>query len=290
MTGASPSAGAAERQLQALLGQLASHSDVHSSILAVESGDGAFRWTGAAGAASPDMSPMREDTPYHIASIDKLLTATAILKLHESGVLDIQDSAAAYLPADLVDGLHRWEGIDRTGEITIRHLLGHTSGLADCFEDRPKGGHSLMERLFREGDMAWSVEDLAHRVRTELVPHFAPQPLDAGRQKVRYSDTNYQLLIAILEAVTGQPLHRVYDELLFRPLELRHTWLPGRSAPLEQTSPPAALWLEDRPLDLPQAIRSFPSVYSTASDQMKFLRALVRGEVFADPSTLALMQ
>jgi D-alanyl-D-alanine carboxypeptidase len=278
------------QELQRLLDGLGARDDVYSAVVAVESDTGSFRWIGTVGHADSGGTPMRADTPFHIASIDKLFTAAVVMRLHERGRLGLDDPIATHLPASLIGGLHRLGGVDHTESITVRHLLGHTSGLADCFEDRPKGGRSLMERLFAEGDMAWSIDDLTRLVRDELTPHFPPQPLQAQRQKVRYSDTNYQLLIALSETVTGEPLHRAYEELIFRPLDLRHTWLAGFSAPLDATSAPATLWFEDRPLALPLAIRSFPSVYSTAGDTLKFIRGLTGGELFEDPGTFERMQ
>jgi CubicO group peptidase (beta-lactamase class C family) len=283
-------AGLVNQRLRATLHRLVARQDVQHAILAVQSGDGAFRWIGAAGEADANGSPLRRDTPFHIASIDKLYTATVIMKLHERRRIDLNASIASYLPQSLIGGLHRMGGVDYTNHITVRNLLGHTSGLADCFEDRPRGGRSLMERLLQEGDTEWNIEDLGRRVRDELPPHFPPQASDSAQQRVRYSDTNYQLLIAIIEAVTEEPIHQVYEDMLFHRLKLRHTWLFGRSAPYGATAAPATIWFADRPLHLPLALRSFPSVYSTVDDQLKFLLALVRGELFNDTATLALMQ
>jgi CubicO group peptidase (beta-lactamase class C family) len=276
--------------MQGLLQHLISKKNVKHAIVAVQSNEGRFRWFGAAGDANPDGTPMRVDTPFHIASVDKLLTASVVMMLHERGRVDLDESIAAYLPQTLIGGIHRLGGIDHTETITVRHLLGHTSGLADCLEDRPRGGKSLMERLFHEGDRAWTIDDLLHIVRDQLTPHFPPQPMDLKRQKVRYSDTNYQLLIAIIESLTTQPLHQVFEELLFRPLDLRCTYLFGYSEPPGHKPDPATIWFEDQPLNLPLALRAFPSVYSTAEDCLTFLRALVRGEIFDQPVTLALMQ
>lgn len=278
------------QRLRATLHRLVTRRDVQHAILAVQSGDGLFRWVGAAGEADANGSPMRRDIPFHIASIDKLYTAAVIMQLYERRRVDLNASIASYLPQSLIGGLHRIGGVDYTNHITVRNLLGHTSGLADCYEDRPRGGRSLMERLFQEGDMEWNIEDLMRRVRDELSPHFHPQACDSARQRVRYSDTNYQLLIAIIEAVTEEPIHQVYEDMLFHPLELRHTWLFGLSAPPDATATPATIWFEDRPMDLPLALRSFPSIYSTVDDQLKFLLALVRGKLFNDTATLALMR
>ena len=281
---------AAAAGLEKLLLKLTARKHIRHAISAVETTDGAFRWSGAAGQADAHGAPITATTPFHIASIDKLLVATVVMKLHESGRIGLDDPITAHLPRTLIGGLHCMDGVDRTAAITVRHLLGHTSGLADCFEDRPKGGRSLMERLFTEGDMAWGINHLTLLVRRELRPHFPPQPMDAKRQKVRYSDTNYQLLIALIEVAVRQPLHQVLEEMLFRPLNLQHSYLFGRSRPAADTPEPAPLYLHGEPLQLPLALRSFASVYSTSGDLLGFLRALISGAIFADPATTQLMQ
>jgi CubicO group peptidase (beta-lactamase class C family) len=278
------------QRFEELLRHLTSQKDVHHAIMAVTSGDGSFQWTGAAGEANPDATAMRIDTPFFIASIDKLYTASIIMKLHENGSIGLDEPIRTYLPDKLIGGLHQLGGVDHTGSISVRHLLSHTSGLADWLEDIPKGDRSLAERLLKEGDMSMSLEAIACHVRDRLTPHFPPQPHGANRQKARYSDTNFILLIAIIEAVTGTPLHEVYEEMLCRPLDLRHTYLYGRSTPLERTADPAALWVSGRPLEIPLMVCSTYGVYSAAEDTLKFLRSLIHGEVFDHPTTPALMQ
>jgi CubicO group peptidase (beta-lactamase class C family) len=126
------------------------------------------------------------------------------MMLHEGGKLNIEDPIAAYLPDAITRGLHRLGGVDYSEKITIRHLLSHSSGLPDWLEDSPKNGVSLIERMLTEGDMTFMLEDAVSHVRDQLTPHFPPQDLAARRQKVRYSDTNFVLLVAIIEAVTGR--------------------------------------------------------------------------------------
>lgn len=278
------------QRLQNLLGRLVARKGIQHAIVAVETGDRSFRWTGTAGEANPGGEPMRADTPFFVASVTKLYIASVILKLHERGRLGLDEPIATYLPQTLIRGLHQLRGVDYTHTITVRHLLGHTSGLADCLEDRPRGGHSMMERLLHEGDMSWSIAELAGIVRDELTPHFPPQPADAPQQRARYSDTNYQFLIAIIEVVTAQPFHEVLEEMFFEPLNLRRTYLPGRSQPPEPTPQQATLWLDDQPLSVPLAMRSSGDLCSTADDTLVFLRALISGELFDDPATLPLMQ
>jgi CubicO group peptidase (beta-lactamase class C family) len=111
---------------------------IRHGLLGVARTDGTFRWTGAAGVAREDGAAVTPVTPYPIASITKLYTATAVLLLHERGRLALTDRMVDHLPAPLVDRLHVVDGMDRTGEITVRHLLAQTSGLPDFYEAAPE--------------------------------------------------------------------------------------------------------------------------------------------------------
>jgi D-alanyl-D-alanine carboxypeptidase len=281
-------ADALNRRLELLLRRSVAWGGGTHALLAIERGDGSLRWVGAAGMAGPTGALMRPDTPFFIASITKLYIAATIMALHERGMVALAAPVGAYLPVMYASGLHRLHGTDYTETITIRHLLGHTSGLPDYIEDRPPGGRSLVERLVAEGDRSWGLDEVVETVR-RLRPYFPPQDLERPRVRVRYSDTNYRLLIAIIETVTGRPLNEVYADLLFRPLNLRHTWVPG-AAPLDASAEPATLSVGNQPLHLPKAMRAFGDLFSTAGDLHLFLRALMRGDVFDDPRTLGLMQ
>jgi D-alanyl-D-alanine carboxypeptidase len=277
-------------RLQELLQRVVSRAPIKQAVIGVGTSDRSFTWTGATGEPTRDGSPMRSDTPFFLASIDKLWNATIAMKLSERGQLDLDARICTYLPPALTQGIHRLGGVDSSEQITVRHLLGHTSGLADWLEDRPKGGRSLIDRVLSAGDLALSLEDVTATVRDELKPHFQPQDLSANRPKVRYSDTNYMLLIAVIEAVTGRPLHQVHDQLLVGPMSLRHTYFAGRSRPLDPTPEPPVLRVDGRPLHVPLLLRSVWGIYSTAEDTLAFLRGFVRGEVFQNPATLSSMQ
>ncbi len=277
-------------RLQGVLQALVSRKGIRHAIMAIMSGDGSYRWIGTVGDANPDGAPMKADTPFFLASIDKLYTATVILKLYEQGMIDLDESISSYLSATLIGGLHRLNGIDYTSHITIRHLLSHTSGLADWLEDRPHGGQSVADLVIRQGDRSMSLDETLYIVRDRLRPHFPPQPLDTRKPHVRYSDTNFGLLNALIERVTAQPLHQVYRNWLFIPLGLRHTWLIGRSEPLDPSPKPATLWVKRKPLEIPHLMRSVWGMNSTAADSVTFLRALLHGTAFDDRDTAALMQ
>jgi D-alanyl-D-alanine carboxypeptidase len=275
--------------LDRLFQDVAARKPIRHAVMAVETGDRSFQWARAVGEADDSGRPMLPGTPFFIASIDKLLNATIAVALAGRGVLDLDAPLSTYLPDDVTRGLHRWKGTDVTARITVRHLLAHASGLPDWLEDRPRRGRSVVDRVVRDGDAAFDLPEIA-AVARGLRPHFAPQDMAAGRQTIRYSDTNFILLAAIIELVTGQTLPALHDRLLYRPLGMRHTWFAGQSTPLEPTLVPSVLQLDGLSLPIPQLMRSFQGIYSTAADLITFMRGLVRGEVFQDVAPLATMQ
>lgn len=254
----------------------------------IQRGDGTVLFSGAAGVADASGRPMTTDVPWFIASIDKTMTATVVMQLHEEGLLSIDDKLVDHLPQDVVQGIHTLKGADHVPSITLRHLLGHGSGLADWLEDKPKGGKALVEELKSSGDRELPLHDAMDRVR-RMTPHFAPRPIGQGGQRIRYCSTNYMLLNAIIEARTGKPLHDAFRERLFAPLGMRHTWLSGWHDPLEPTPPPGDLWFGPGPLPIPKLIKSIHSMYSTGPDLIRFMRGIVQGKAFRRPDTYALM-
>jgi D-alanyl-D-alanine carboxypeptidase len=276
---------AAGERLQVLVDRLVSKRRVAHAIVGAAADDGTGRWIVAAGDARPG-EPMRADTPFFIASVTKRFIATLVLQAHERDELGLDDPITAHLPAELTDGLHVRKGIDRTPEITVHHLLTHTSGLADYFDKPKTGAASLYTQLVEGTDRSWTLDDVVRWVRADHRPHFTPQDLTARRQRARYSDTGFQLLIAIVEAAAGRSFADLLHERIFEPVGMDHSWLPGRSKPLAGTPEPALIHAGSRPLDLPHMVESSNDLISTAGDLLRFQQALLRGELFDEPATV----
>lgn len=272
-------------KLQSLLHSLASQRPLRHALMAIESGDGAFRWHAAAGESGPEGAPVQPDAPFFIASIDKLFTAVLVMQLAERGRVSLDAPVADYLAPELTRGLHCYRGVDYSGHITLRHLLGHTSGLADWLEQRPRDGPSLIEHILAEGDAPYALADVVARVRDRLSPHFPPQDPTARRQRIRYSDTNYVLLAAVIEAVERMPLHEVHQARILRPLAMRSTYFAGRSGPIAPTD----LNCEGRALHIPRVLQSIGGIYSSTRDLLAFMRGFVRGALFENPRTRSRM-
>lgn len=247
--------------------------------------DGSWEWVDATGSAGPAGEPMRAETPWMIASVTKLFIATVVLRLHERGQVRLDAPLADVLPDEFRQGVHRHGGVDHTGELTLVHLLGHLSGLPDYLDQKPRGGRSWMDEIVAGPDRRWSSEDAVRHARERLATHFPPSDPAATRARIRYSDTNFQLLVVAAQHVTGRSIDELFAELVFEPAGLGHTWLPGRSAPTGVA--PATAWLGDRPFDdRPEAMASFGDLYCTTSDLLRFGRHLLSGELFDEPATL----
>ncbi|GAA2654378.1 serine hydrolase domain-containing protein [Nonomuraea recticatena] len=275
-----------DARLTGLLESLVAQRGVHHANLALTSGDGKQRWAAASGPA--DGHPSRPDTPFFIASVTKRFIITLVLQAHERGELDLAAPINRYLPAELIAGLHVFRGIDRTSAITVRHLASHTSGLPDYFEKRGEGP-SLYERLAAGQDLAWTFEDAMRITREQQRPHFEPQDLTAARQKARYSDTGFQLLIRIVETVTDRSFAELLTERILGPLGLTHTWLPGHRPPDPAIAAPSPLYAKQRRVELTSMIESCNDLFSTTGDLLAFQRALLDGELFRDARSLALL-
>nr|CBH37465.1 conserved hypothetical protein, beta-lactamase family [uncultured archaeon] len=260
---------------------------VRNCVLAVTKGDGSYSWAGAAGIATQDgQVPMTKDTPIYIASITKLYTATAIMKLYEEGALSLDDPISKYLPTDLIRGIHVYKEKDYSNEITIKQLLSHTSGIADYYTEKSKDGKNLFELFLEEPEMSWTVDETIARARDDLEPHFPPGT-DAF-----YSDTNFQLLGKIVENVTHKPLHIVYKEFFFRPLNLNHTWLVGTSeSKITSFNDPADIFYKGNIITEIRKNGAYwadGGIVSTAEEMIIFLKALNEGKIISR-DTLELM-
>jgi len=278
-----------ERKLEQLLEELMKKKCIKQAILGVESGDGSLNWIGARGVANAEGEKMTPETPFWIASVTKLFIASTILRLQENGKLSLEDKIGTYLPADLIEGIHKTdEEKDHSKEITIQQLLGHFSGLPDYIETKKKGDKSLFEEILEEGDKEWGINEVLQRVRDYNKPLFPPQEINKKGKKARYSDTNYQLLIAIIESVMKKPLAEVFREMIFKPLGLEKTFSPDLKTFAGENSI-GGVWYKDQQLKIPRAMASFQDLFSTAEELLIFMKALVKGEIFVRRETLNLM-
>ena len=286
-----PAEGQHERvvsRLEGLLDRLVGRRDVRHVLLAVETGDRSFGWSGARGIADPDGRRLEVDDLVPLASVTKLYTSALVHGLVEDGRIELDAPLTGYLP-DLA-GLHRIDGTDHTDRITVRHLLSHTSGLPDYYLDVPADGVSFHEQLLRDGDRSFTLAEVVEVVRS-LEPHFPPRDLaGGGKTTARYADTNFQLLGGIVAEVTGASFEDALQERLLAPAGLGRTFPRGR---VPQGEPVAGIWAGDDHLDVAASLASLGpdgGLVATAGDVLAFARALFSGQLFDREETLGRMQ
>lgn len=269
-----------QAQLQAFVEKQMGQGHIHNAIIGIQSRDGRTNAVAAAGFAdSAKAIPMQADTPYFIASVTKMYTATVIMKLVERGQLDLDETAYNYLPHEMLDGIHFYKGQDYSARIKVYHLLNQTSGLADYFEGKPRGSHSVMQDLQAGGDFAVNLDKITDIVR-QIPSSFEPGAKNGTR--AHYSDTNYQLLGAIIESITGQTVAQNFQQFIFEPLGLQHTYVYDLNHRRDDGQP-ATIYFKKRALNLPLFMSTTPAdggIVSTAAESLAFLRTFFEGRLF----------
>ncbi len=257
------------------------HPQSPSASLLVETPT--FLWKGASGLADPESkASMHADDSIYVASVAKTMTATVALRLVEEGLLDLDSTLPAHLPAKLLDGLHTFEGQSYAKQISVRHLLGHTSGLADSF-----GSPGFMDLIAANPNRIWKPEDSVKFIKEHCAPLFPPG------EGFRYSDVNYNLVGLIVEAATGASLDDAYRRYIYEPLKMLSTYRRFVEAPrLQASSQVAHVFHGDIDFTEWRALTADwggGGLNSTPEDLNRFLRALSRDAVFQEPSTRNMM-
>jgi D-alanyl-D-alanine carboxypeptidase len=143
--------------------------------------------------------PMPVDALMLAGSTGKTLFAAVALQLLDEGRLDLDARVASYI------GDRPWlAGLPNASEMTVRHLMTHTSGLVR-YETTP----AFTSALVRSPDREWAPHEQLGFLAGTTPPFAAGKGWD-------YSDSNYILLGVVLERITGRPL---YDEIRRRFLE-----------------------------------------------------------------------
>jgi uncharacterized protein YbbC (DUF1343 family)/CubicO group peptidase (beta-lactamase class C family) len=163
-------------------------------VLWIERGKQTYHRAYGKRALVPTEEAMTEDTVFDAASLTKVTATTpSVWLLIERGKIGLDDPVTKYLP--------EFHGGWRD-EVTIRHLLTHTSGLRPDLD--------LTEK--------WSGYDTAMRLA------FAEMPLNRPGYVFRYSDINFELLGEIVRRVSGVPLDEFAQREVFRPLGMKDTF------------------------------------------------------------------
>ena len=157
-------------------------------------------------ALEPQALPLHPDTVYDTASLTKVVvTAPVLMRLVEGGALDLRRPVREIVP-----------GFGGGDDITVRHLLTHTSGLPAGLPLEP----------------CWSGHEAAVELACRSVPTHPPDGV------FRYSDVNFILLGDIAQRLTGRGLDLLAQDWILGPLRMRDSGFgPLRRLPLQRLAP-----------------------------------------------------
>ncbi|MCB0998571.1 MAG: beta-lactamase family protein [Acidimicrobiales bacterium] len=226
-------------------------------IAAVSGADGATVRACSGIARADDAFPLTVDTPFHVASVGKMLTATLVHQLVDDGLVGPRGLDAT-LPElaelGLVDPVLAAGVHPQADSITLRHLLSHTSGMKDMQVDDADGtaeqhggpapgsiqasyGASVVRASRGTGDGAfarrrWTAWDPsapddpeAGHLNLFLASGTAAAPAGAPGERFHYSDTAFALLGTIVEAARGTSYADAQRTRILDPLGMSHTYL-----------------------------------------------------------------
>ena len=254
-----------EKSFQAVLDKTVDNKKVFGTSFAIKKDSST--WQGSSG-------NMNIDQPYFIASTTKLFTTAIILKLRAEGKLSLDDKISKYIDKSILSGLHIYKGKEYSQDLTIKHLLSHTSGLPDYFQGKGANGKSLENEITEGNDQFWTFEQAIERTK-KMASLFAP----GTKGKANYSDANFQLLGKIIETITHKSYSENCQEIIIKPLGLPKTYLYQDST--DKT--PKILYYKSKELNIPKAMTSFGAdggVVSTSSDMLVFIEAFFTGKLF----------
>jgi len=237
--------------------------DFHGSVLVAKGGKVVFKQHYGY-ANFKEKTKIDDNSVFQLASVSKQFTAAAILILKDRGRLDLDDKVTDFYPEFPYT------------EVTVRHLLNHTSGLPKYFwlaehkwdkEHAPSNGE-MMDLLSKE----------------KLNPFFRPGA------NFDYSNTGYFVLSAIVEKVSGQPFADFVDREIFKPLNMRQSFVYSfdqdsiREGQLSGYRLYRRRWHAAIPGTVNDAVVGDKNIYSTTEDMLKWVEGLNSGRLISEES------
>lgn len=202
-------------------------------------------------------TPVDANTPFHIASVSKTITAMCVLKLWQDSLLHIDDAYSTYFPS-----------FDYPG-ITVRTLLNHRSGLPNYLYFMEKLGYKDSAAISNQQvlDVLINRKNVLENIGTPD-KHFS------------YCNTNYALLALLIEKISGKPYPQFVQENIFGPLKMQHSFVytPADSNRITPNYDWRGGIIPNNFLD---KVYGDKNIYSTPRDLLTWDRGLASGLLFS---------
>lgn len=172
--------------------------EISGAVLLVTTKDGVIHQSTVGESDLAAHTSMKPDDLFWIASMTKPMTGACILMLQEEGKLSIEDPVAKFIP----EFANVKAPSGKPANLTLRHLLTHTSGLAEATMDQQKAATKL----------------------ADLIPYFVAKPtsFEPG-SRWAYCQSGINTLGRIVEVVSGQPFPEFLQKRLTGPLGMKDT-------------------------------------------------------------------
>ena len=234
--------------------------------------DGRVVKKSAYGLASVELDvPATTSTLFQIASTTKNVTGVAVMQLVEAGKFTLDDRVTDLLPR-----------LPQTWRpVTVRQLLGHTSGLPDMILDPQTG-------VWLPGS------------RDSVIAQLATMPLEPPGKKWAYNQTNYMLLGMLIERFGGLPYRDYFRQRVFAPLGMSgvvfgdsRTVARGRATEYTRLGiPEGATRLTDLrafSYEYPDALYTAAGIFMHADDMGRWMEGVTRGATLSPASFAAMV-
>ena len=246
---------------------------------------------------------LAKNSIYYIQSMTKPIISTAIMQLHEKGLLSLEDDVSRFIPEIetlrvTIDPEQGVEGstVPLEKSLTIRHLLNHTSGLSHGLGDN-KLESQLYQLLYGQPEDYKIHENIESRVAALLSVPLIGQP-----DKQWYYSAGGDLLALIIKRVSKQNIQDYLQENIFDPLEMKDTGYnilemeSGRVMSLHEFNENGKL--ETSKIQVPKTGNTIfggtHGLYSTAKDYLNFCQMFLNKGTWKEhqvlkPETVSLM-
>ena len=229
-----------------------------AAVLAVDRGEVVFKHAWGKRHLDQD-APCTQSTNFRLASVSKQFTAASVLKLADQGALLLDDTLDTFFTG----------GPDFWGEVTVHHLLMHTSGVPDYESIIPEGT-----------ELQLSDQNILAMLIDCEEPAFEPG------SRFAYSNSGYVLLGLIVEQVAHQPFHDFLANKVFAPAGMSRSvlYVKGRNRVSERafghSLEKGDNWIvADQ--SITSAARGDGGVYSSLDDLQAWIAALNGGNVLS---------
>lgn len=238
-----------QRRIEAFYNKIWPNNSMNGGFLVAQNGQILYeKYEGYANFR--DKTPITSETPIHIASVSKVLTATAVLKLVNAKRIDLDQKVTHYLKEFPYP------------DVTVRMLLTHRSGMRSYayFTDRDKNVWDRHNTLTNQDILTiMGTKNIGLEQKTGT--------------RFAYCNTNYAMLALIIEKVTKLSYIEAMHQMIFKPLGMKNTFVLDFDKDKKNVAPSYKGNKVEIGRDYLDKVYGDKNIYSTPRDLLKFDRA-----------------